>query len=62
MGSKEIMNLGYRCGFAFIGLSGEKSVNESRAKNQKEEVGVTQVFQISCPDTKGDKIRHEQKM
>ena len=38
MGSLEILRLGYRCGFAFIGTSGEsnqEAIHEKRAEMRK---------------------------
>ena len=40
MGSKEIWKVGYRKGFAFIGVSGVVQVNENRAENSDIEVFV----------------------
>lgn len=40
MGSKEIRNLTYGCGFSFISM-GQPDANESRAKLQKDYVCVT---------------------
>ena len=42
MGSKEIWNVGYRESFAFIGISGKKTiVIEKRAMHKKDKVSVT---------------------
>ena len=41
MGSEEIWKLGYRCAFAFIGVSGQKAANEKRATSKKETASVT---------------------
>ena len=47
MGSKEIENLRYRQGFAFIGIRGRPgSALEQRAKQQTDKVSVSQIFQI----------------
>lgn len=48
LGSKEIWNLEYRQGFAFVGLSGKVEANEKRALDIKDRVRVTQVFQINA--------------
>ena len=47
MGSKSIWELGYKCGWAFIGISGGKDANENRAQKGNEKVYVTQIFQIN---------------
>ena len=55
LGSKEISNVGYRQGFAFIGRSGDNALeyegatgqyaaNEKRASSSKDQVQVTQLF------------------
>ena len=41
LGSLEIYKLGYRCGFAFIGLSGMNEAVERRAKTPSEKVSAT---------------------
>ena len=47
MGSKEIWNLEYRCGFVFIGASGQLiNANERRTTKQQGEVLVTQILQL----------------
>lgn len=46
MGSKEIRAIGYRQGFAFIGVSGRRGANERRATSKKDQVSVAQVFEI----------------
>lgn len=48
MGSKEIWNLFYRQGFAFVGVKGRKECVEARAgADPKSHVEVTQVFAVS---------------
>ena len=44
MGSKEIWNLEYRHGFAFIGIHGKNDVHEKVAKSKKHQVRVTKRF------------------
>ena len=44
MGSREIWNLKYRQGFAFVGMKGKQKANENRRKDRADEVFVTQVF------------------
>ena len=49
LGSKEISNVGYRQGFAFIGRNSNQpselgAVNEKRANSSKDQVQVTQLF------------------
>ena len=44
MGSKEVWNLEYRHGFAFIGVSGRNEASEIRAKDGQDEVTITKVF------------------
>ena len=46
MGSIEISRLGYREGFAFIGIKGMKSPIEKRTKRKYDEVSVTRVFAL----------------
>lgn len=46
MGSKEIWNLGYRCAFAFVGVSGRKDPSESRAEEKWQKVAVTYDFDL----------------
>lgn len=41
LGSKEIRNLEYRCGFALIGITGQKAVHERRAVSKRDEVSVS---------------------
>ena len=41
MGSSEIWKLGYRCGFAFIGVYGKQEANEQRAVLTADEVQAT---------------------
>ena len=48
MGSKEIWNLGYRQGFAFIGISGREEVNEKRAIQTEDQVSVGQLFHFNA--------------
>ena len=46
LGSKEIWKVGYREGFAFIGIQGKKTeVYEKRAMQKRDKVSVTQVFE-----------------
>ena len=47
MGSKEILNLKYRQGFAFVGVSGGQQVVEQRAMRETDRASVTQVFKMS---------------
>ena len=47
MGSKNIWKLGYRCGFAFIGVIGQKSAIEQVGSNKNMPVSVTQIFQLN---------------
>ena len=47
MGSQEIWNLGYRQGFAFIGIMGEKKANEMRALESYQTVSVTQILETN---------------
>lgn len=46
MGSTEIWDIGYREGFAFIGISGVREAHERKAIEGKETVSVTQIFQL----------------
>lgn len=56
MGSREISNLAYRCGFAFIGMSGQQFANERRAKAPGEQVAVTYILQVNeSPAIEGEK-------
>ena len=51
MGSKEISQLFYRCGFAFIGIFGKSEadqMNERRALSASKQVYTTQIFQVSA--------------
>lgn len=41
MGSEEIWNLGYRCGFSFIGISGRRQAMEKRGMCAKDQVSLT---------------------
>ena len=45
MGSREILNLGYRESFTFIGISGRSQPHEARAAGC--EASVTQIFQVN---------------
>lgn len=45
MGSKEIWQLGERCGYAFVGVSGAE-VYEKRAETKEEQVSMSQIFKI----------------
>ena len=47
LGSKEILKLKYRQGFAFIGISGRKEANESRSARQKDSALVKQVVHLN---------------
>ena len=47
MGSTEIQNLKYRCGFVFIGISGRHEAIEKRAMKKKHRVSVTKIFQVN---------------
>ena len=46
LGSKEISQLEYRQGFAFIGVAGRTEANEQRAVDRKDRASVTQVFVV----------------
>ena len=50
MGSKEIWNLKYRQGFAFIGTTGKSGCIEKRS-DEKEKAVVTQIFQAGANDS-----------
>ena len=43
MGSREILRLGYRQGFAFIGIIGKKAANEKRSMDTRDKVSVQYV-------------------
>ena len=47
LGSKEIWDLQYRHGFAFIGISGRKEAHDKRSMREEEPVSVTQIFQVN---------------
>ena len=47
MGSKEIENLKYRHGFAFIGVCGRLQAHEKIAQSKKELAQVTQAFNVN---------------
>ena len=51
LGSKEIDKLEYRCGFAFIGRSGQTEAHEARAEKSSDTVSVTQIFQLNLDFT-----------
>lgn len=61
MGSKEIWNLDYRQGFAFIGITGRKEFKEVRAFERKEAVTVTQVYLVR-KEFKASDYTYEQEM
>ena len=44
MGSREIWNLEYRCGFSFIGVVGRQEATEKRAIGKDNKVQVTMLF------------------
>lgn len=46
LGSSEIWKLEYRCGFTFIGTSGRTDAHEKRARDEKEQVAVTAIFDL----------------
>ena len=50
MGSKEIWNLAYRQGYAFIGISGRKDGQDKRSPGANGEVAVSQVFLVDSPE------------
>lgn len=45
LGSKAIDRIGYRCGFAFIGVAGRNQATEGRAEDKWDRVALTRVFQ-----------------
>ena len=47
MGSKEVLELGYRQGFAFIGIRGRRKPNEMRSIRAEDQASVTQIFQTN---------------
>lgn len=63
LGSTEIRNLKYRCGFAFIGVKGGKEVNEKRGNAPTDQVAITQIFQVDAQaanaPTKGHQLSWE---
>ena len=46
MGSKEIWKVKYRCGFAFIGIIGQKTCTEKRSEGTRDQVSVSYAFEI----------------
>lgn len=46
MGAKSIQDLGYRCGYAFIGIAGRRECTEKRAIELEEKVSITKVFTL----------------
>ena len=62
MGSKEINNLKYREGFAFIGINGEVFANEMRGGNTKDGVEVTQIFERQEDEAAGDDEEEPQRL
>ena len=55
MGSKDILKLKYRCGFAFIGIFGGKSSKkpiEIVSKSKVDSVTISQVFELSVKKVK----------
>lgn len=47
MGSRVVRDVGYRCGFVFIGVSGKTEANESRATQIKDKVSASQIFHVN---------------
>lgn len=59
MGSNEIWNLGYRCGFVFIGKLGKKDAVEKRAEEEGEEVSLSQIAHF---DGKSDVENYDEEL
>ena len=50
MGSKEIANLKFRQGFAFIGVYGRNECTEERSILRKDRVFTQKTFRLKCND------------
>ena len=53
LGSKELKNLEYRCGFAFIGVVGGTNPIEKISENPASLASATQIFQVNEEEPEG---------